>query len=247
MEKAQNDEVEIDLREIVFLLLNKAWIIVLSAVIGATCVFAYTYFLVQPVYQSQSMIYIMSKTTSLTSLADIQMGTQLTNDYVVFVTSRPVVDKVIDNLKIEESYESLVGKISVNNPNNTRVLEITVSDYDPARAQSIVNELTDVAVERTAQIMDTDPPSVVDYGQVAEKPSSPNLMKNTVLGALVFAILAIAVMIVNYLLNDSIKTSEDVEKYLGLNTLGYIPLEEGTSKKNTRGHDKDARKPGRGK
>ena len=239
-ERMQNDEIEIDLRDILFVLLDKIWIILLSAVIGAVSFGLYTYALIEPVYQSQSMLYILTKTTSLTSLADLQVGTQLTNDYVVFVTSRPVVDKVIDNLNLDMTYEQFVKNVSVDNPNNTRILKLTVSHTDPKMAQTIVNELSDVAASRVAEVMDTEAPSIADYGHLAEKPSSPNLLKNTVIGGMLFALAVMALIIVAHLMNDSIKTSDDVEKYLGLNVLGSIPLEEGTNKKATHGHDKDA-------
>lgn len=239
---AHNDEMEIDLREIFFLLLGKLWIIILSAIVGGICFLAYTYAFINPIYQSESMIYILTKTTSLTSLADLQVGTQLTNDYVVFIKSRPVLDKVIDNLDLELSYQQLESKIQINNPNNTRILELIVSDEDPAMAQKIVNELTDVACERVAAVMNTEAPSIVDYGHIAQRPSSPSKAKNAIMGAMLAAFIAIAIIVILYLMNDSINTSEDVEKYLGLNTLGTIPLEEGTSKKATHGHDKDADK-----
>ena len=163
-ERMQNDEIEIDLRDILFVLLDKIWIILLSAVIGAVSFGMYTYALIEPVYQSQSMLYILTKSTSLTSLADIQVGTQLTNDYVVFVTSRPVVDKVIDNLKLDMTYEEFVSNVSVDNPSNTRILKLTVSHTDPKMAQTIVNELSDVAASRVAEVMDTEAPSMRTTG-----------------------------------------------------------------------------------
>lgn len=246
-ERMQNDEIEIDLRDILFVLLDKIWIILLSVVIGAVSFGLYTYALIEPVYQSQSMLYILTKSTSLTSLADIQVGTQLTNDYVVFVTSRPVVDKVIDNLDLDMTYEEFVKNVSVDNPSNTRILKLTVKNTDPKMAQIIVNELSDVAASRVAEVMDTEAPSVADYGHLPQEPSSPNLIKNTAIGGMLFAILAIVIIVVLYLLNDSIKTSDDVEKYLGLTVLGSIPLEEGTNKKATHGSDKDARRAARHK
>lgn len=241
-EHMQNEEIEIDLREILFILVNRIWVIILSAVIGAVAFGLYTYAFIEPIYQSQSMLYILTKSTSLTSLADIQVGTQLTNDYVVFVTSRPVVDKVIDNLDLDMTYRQFVENVSVDNPSNTRILKLTVSHPDPKMAQTIVNELSDVAASRVAEVMDTEAPSIADYGHLAEEPSSPNLIKNTAIGGMLLAFLAMAIIIVAHLMNDSIKTSDDVEKYLGLNVLGSIPLEEGTNKRATHGHDKDAKK-----
>ena len=61
-------------------------------------------------------------------------------------------------------------------------------------------------------------------------PSSLSLVKNTAIGALL-ALLAIAVIVIRHLMDDTIKTEEDVKKYLELNVLAAVPLEKGSSKK----------------
>lgn len=240
MDTTKNEEIEIDLMEILFLLLRRLWLIIAAGVIGGILFGLYTHAFIRPQYESQSMIYILTKSTSITSLTDLQVGTQLTEDYMVFIKSRPVVDKVIENLDLKLSYKEFVDKVSIVNPDNSRVLKLTVTDYNADTARTIVNELTDVSVKRIAEIMATEEPTVADYGHVAKKPSSPNLLKNVIIGSILFILLAIAVIVLMYIMNDSIKTSEDVEKYLGLNTLGTIPLEEGVNKRRTRGSDADA-------
>ena len=87
--------------------------------------------------------------------------------------------------------------------------------------------------------METERPNVADYGNVPEHPTSPSLAKNALIGAVLGFVLSVGIIMVIYLMNDAIQTTEDVEKYLGINTLGLIPLQEGTSKRATRGHDKD--------
>lgn len=240
MDTIQNEEIEIDLMEILFLLLRRLWLIMAAGVIGGILFGLYTHAFIKPQYKSQSMIYILTKSTSITSLTDLQVGTQLTEDYMVFIKSRPVADKVIENLDLKLSYKEFVDKVSIVNPDNSRVLKLTVTDYNPDTARTIVNELTDVSVKRIAEIMATEEPTVADYGHVAKKPSSPNLLKNVIIGGILFMLLAVAVIVLMYIMNDSIRTSDDVEKYLGLNTLGTIPLEEGVNKRRTRSSDADA-------
>lgn len=87
------------------------------------------------------MVYILSKETTLTSLADLQIGSQLTQDYKIIVTSRPVISEVIDKLKLDISYENMVSKITINNPNDTRILSITAQDPDPVMAKDIADLL----------------------------------------------------------------------------------------------------------
>ena len=235
------EETEIDLVEVFHALVAKIWLIILLAALGFGMMVGYTMLFVKPTYSSSSTIYILSKSTSITSLADFQIGTQLTQDYKVIITSRPVLESVIENLGLSETYESLKGKISVNNPDNTRFLELTVKDTDAYLAKKIVDELTNVSVAKTAEVMETDPPNIMDYGQVADKPIAPSMKKNGIIGGLLGLVLACAIIILQYMMNDSIKTGEDVERYLNLNVLGMIPLEEGVSKRKTHGHDRSGR------
>ncbi|MCR5543309.1 MAG: polysaccharide export protein [Eubacterium sp.] len=233
----QNQEMEIDLLELFHVLLSRIWMIILTTVIGLAIAAGVTVLLIKPVYTSTATMYVLTKTTSITSLADVQMGTQLTQDYMVVITSRPVLENVIENLGLNMSYGELKKSISVNNPANTRFLEITVSNNDAYLAKKIVDELADVSAKSMAEVMDTQAPNIMDYGQIPASPSSPSLIKNSIIGALIGFIIACGIIIVTYLMNDSIKTTEDIERYLGINTLGLIPLEEGVSKRRTHGRD----------
>ena len=232
------EETEIELVEVFHALVAKIWLIILLAALGFGMMVGYTMLFVKPTYSSSSTIYILTKTTSITSLADFQIGTQLTQDYKVIITSRPVLEEVIQNLGLNTTYDALKKQISINNPDNTRFLEITVTDTDAYLAKKIVDELTNVSVKNTAKVMETDPPNIMDYGQLPEKPIAPSMKKNGIIGGLLGFVLACAIIILQYMMNDSIKTGEDVEKYLGLNVLGMIPLEEGVSKRKTHGHDR---------
>ncbi len=240
MNEERNDEIEIDLRELFFVLLGKIWIIILAAALGLGLAAGCTLAFIQPIYSSTSMLYVMSKSTSITSLADLQVGTSLTQDYQVFITSRPVVDKVIEDLELDMTYEAFIGEVTVENPSNSRFIYITVNHPDAYMAKTIVDKLTDVSAERMGTIMKTEQPNVADYGHIPENQTSPSLIKNALIGAMLGLVISVVCILVLYLMNDAIHTTEDVEKYLGINTLGLIPLEEGVSKKATRGHDKDA-------
>lgn len=240
MIEERNDEIEIDLRELFYVLLGKIWIIILVTALGFGIAAGYTLAFVEPIYSSTSTLYVMTKSTSITSLTDLQVGSSLTQDYQVFIKSRPVVDKVIEDLELDMTYEEFVANLTIENPSNTRFIDITVHHTDAYMAKTIVDKLTDVSAERMGTIMETEPPNVADYGHIPEHQTSPNVTKNSLIGAVLGFVLSAGIILVLHLMNDAINTTEDVERYLGMNTLGIIPLEEGVSKKGTRGHDKDA-------
>jgi capsular polysaccharide biosynthesis protein len=158
---------------------------------------------------------------------------------MVVVNGRPIIDKVIENLGLNETYDTLVGKITLNNPTDSRILEITVKDPDPQRAKLIADEMAEVSSAFISEKMDQDPPSIIQYGYADGDKVSPSIRKNTMLGALVGAFLAIAFVVVIFLLNDTIMDQEDVEKKIGINLLGTVPLEQQDDK------DRKKRKKGR--
>lgn len=224
----QDDEIEVDLKELFYVLKHKIWIVFLMGIVGSVAAGLFTTMVMTPVYTSSTMLYIVNKTTTLTSLTDLQLGTQLTKDYKVLVTSRPVTKQVIEDLGLNMTNNQLAGKIRVNNPADTRILTISVEDSDPNMAKSIVDQVAKVASVRMAEIMDTTPPNVVEEGEVPTQKTSPSISANSIKGGMAGVMLSSLLIIALFLLNDTIKTPEDVEKYLGLNTLAAIPLFEGT-------------------
>ena len=226
MQDKPQEENEIDLLELFYVVLHKWKMIVLSLLLTGACGCLISVFLITPQYESTSVLYVLSKSTSITSLADIQMGSSLTNDYVEVVTSRPIIEQVIQNLGLtDETYGSLKDKVSIDNPANTRLLKITVRDPQADVAKAIADELADVSKSFISIKMDQAAPTVTQYGYADGEPVTPNTVKNTVLGALIGAVLAIGVVIVSYLLNDTIMTTDDIEKKLGMTVLASIPLD----------------------
>lgn len=218
-----DDEIEIDLLELFYALRHRWWAILLALVIGAGAAGVYTKKLIAPHYQSTSMVYVLSKETTLASLADLQIGSQLTKDYSVIIKSRPVLQEVIDKQNLDLTTDELGKMITIDNPNDTRILSITVEDIEPMRAKAIVDEVTKSASNYIGDIMEMVPPKVIEDGVVAVKPSSPSVKKNAAVGGLGLAVLVCGLICLKTVLDDTIKSEEDIEKYLGLSVLAVIP------------------------
>lgn len=228
MESKNNfdDEVEIDLRELFLELVSHWFIIFLVTFFCAGIAYGVSRYVMVPKYESTAQLYVLSKSTSITSLADIQMGTSLTNDYMVVVKGRPVLEQVIANLGLQETYGSLREKVTLNNPTNSRILEITVQHVNPMVAKAIADEIARVGADFIAAKMDQDPPNIIQSGYADGHAVSPKIAKNTLIGGFAGAVLACGIIVISYLFNDTIMVAEDVEKKLGLNVLGILPLEE---------------------
>lgn len=224
------DNEEIDLLEIFFYLKKRLVTIIATGIIFAVLAGLITKFLMVPIYSSTSKLYILNTSTSLTSFADIQIGTSLTKDFVQLVQSKPVADKVIENLNLDTDYVELLMHMTFTNPADTRILVITCQDANPVLAKDIADEFAEVSRVHLSEIMKTEAPTVAEYGTVAEKPVSPSMRKNVAMGGFAGIAVACAIYIVLFMLDDTVKTAEDIEKYLGINTLTAIPLREEENK-----------------
>lgn len=231
----QNDEVEIDLLELVHALLRKWWMILIGGIVGGVAMFLVTSFLITPMYESSAMLYILNKTTSVTSMADIQIGSALSSDFQVIATSKPVIDSAIQKIEQEQgrkfTRKEITDSLTVSNIDDTRLLKISVEHADPEVACMIANAVADATASQMAEIMKSDPPTLAEKAEVSKLPVSPSLMKNTVLGILIGVLVVCGVLIVLFLMNDHIKTEEDVEKYLGVPTIVTLPYTSAKDRK----------------
>ncbi|MCC8067989.1 MAG: capsular biosynthesis protein [Clostridiales bacterium] len=225
-QQEKNNEIEIDLGALFMELVHHWFRIVLSVVLMALVFGLGAMLLITPQYKSTSILYVLSRSTSITSYTDIQIGTNLTNDYVQVVTGRPVLDQVSSNLGLDLSYGEMKSKVSVNNPSDTRMLEITVEDPVPENAKIIADEIAAVSSAYIAQKMDQDPPEIIQSGNVNSSRSSPSYRRYTAIGAVIGLVVAVAFVWIIYLANDTIMTPEDMERKVGLQVLGSLPLEE---------------------
>ena len=235
---------EIDLLELLMEFWRHIIAILVSVLVFGLGAGLFSKYCITPQYSSSSMLYVLSKETTLTSLADLQIGSQLTNDYKVIVSSRPVLQTVIDQLNLDISYTEFKDRLSITNPNNTRILMLTIEDADPVLAKDIVDSVARVSSEYIAETMEMIPPKLIEEGTVAVNKSSPSVSNNALMAALIGGVLMCGIITVRYLLNDAVTTEEDVEKYLGITVLASIPERESASKEKD---DKKAPKKSRRK
>lgn len=231
----EKQEIEIDLREIFMYLYNHLYVLIVSALIGAMLFYLASNLLMTKQYVSSTRIYVLNQQDQQTvTYNDLQTGTQLTKDYAKLVTSQTVTAQVIADLDLQNKYEDmreitpsdLAEMISVETLTDTRVIQISVIDVSPTRAQDIANAVRVAASQRIYEVMAIEAVNVVDTANLPEGPSSPNTMKNTAIGGAIGLVLAAGIYILIFLLDDTIKTPDDVEKYLGLSVLASIPYDE---------------------
>ena len=225
-DKRQQDT-EIDLLLLLRVLLSRIWLIAIAAVVLGIGAFVFSAFVLNKQYQSTAQMYIISRQNEgTTTYSDLQTSTQLVKDYKVLVTSRPVLEQVIGNLGLDMTTGQLENCITVSSATDSRVLTLTVTSSDPYMSKMIVDSLADVSAERICSVMQLDSANIFEYGNIPTSPASPSVKKYTMIGILLGIVLSSAVIIIIYLVDDTIKTSDDITEYLELSTLALIPIAE---------------------
>ena len=226
-------EAEIDLIDLAWALLDKIHYIVLCFLIGAVIMNAYSYFLVRPTYKSTAKMYVVSASkNSVVDLDALNIGTSLTADYEQLMLSYPVLEQVINKLNLDMDSDTLAKMITLENPTDNRILNINVVSTDPKSARDIANTLMDVSVDYLPKTMSTNAPNVAQKAKLADHKDGPSYTKYTMIGALAGAFLYCMYLVVKYLMDDTIHTADDMEKYFDIVPLAVIPdVEELASEK----------------
>ncbi|MCM1223561.1 MAG: Wzz/FepE/Etk N-terminal domain-containing protein [Lachnospiraceae bacterium] len=236
----ENQEIEIDLLELSGILLGRIGLILNIGFLAAVLCFILSRFVLTPVYESTTKIYILNKTESASvTYSDVQMGTQLTKDYAELIGSRYVLEEVIQKLGLEDmAYNDLLDTVSVTTPTDTRIVSITVENTDPALAMNIANCIREVAGEHIQNVMDIEAVNVVETANMPVKKAGPSVFRWTLIGGAAGILLVCVIVLVQYLMDDTVKSAEDVEKHLGLSTLALIPLVEDAEERKKTGKRK---------
>lgn len=242
-EAPEQEGMEIDLVELLYRLLEKIKWVILLAVVGAVIAGFYTIRMVTPMYRSTSKLYVLSTKDSVLNLSDLQIGTQLTNDYVQVFSNWHVHEMVMQKLNITDmSYSELSSRISVSNPSGTRILFITATDPSAERARQLAQTYAEVSREFIASKMGTEMPNIFEEARKPARPFSPNRTRNIAIGFLLGGMLAAAIIVIQFLVDDRVRTGEIIEKRIGLSTLGLMPIQEGDVGKSGSGHNRSRKR-----
>lgn len=234
-----NETVEFDLRELVKTVAKRIWIVVLCAVIVGMSVLVYTINFVTPQYQANVTIYVNNNSTggeTYISSSDLAVALRLVTTYVNIIQSNSVLEKVIDEAGLLLSADQVRSMISAEVVGETEMFKVTVTTPNPQMSADLANAIAKVAPDEISTIIEGSSAKIIDYARVPEGRSSPNYVTNTVIGALVGAFLAIAVIIMQNLLDVRVKNEEDLQKIYDIPVLGVIPdLADDTKDKRKKG------------
>jgi capsular polysaccharide biosynthesis protein len=219
---------EIDLKDFFRILWKGKDVILIFTVIGVVIGYVYTMFLLKPKYTSYTKLIMVQTNASgdnskSITQTDVTMNDKLVATYQSLATTNSVVREVISNLGLNESEDSLRKKISVTSEKSTQVIIISVTDSNPEISAEIANELSEVFSRKISEIYKIDNINIVDKAEVPTKPSNVNHKKDILIFAVAGFIVAVILVFLKNIFDNTVSTKEEVEKELNVIVLNEIP------------------------
>lgn len=221
--QAANQPMTIDLIELFYYCLSKCHLVILAALIGAIWMGVMNVYFSHPVYTATSKVYIVGKTGD-SIIQDLQIGTVLTLDYQEVFKTWEVHQMVNDLLGIEYPYSQLQSMLTVTNPEDTRVMYITIRHQDAQMAADIANAYAVAAKRFIMESMLTDEPTTFSVALVPSETSGSSTTNEVIKGFLLGTVLAGGLLVLAFVLDTRPKSPEDIMNCSGLPTLAVIPV-----------------------
>lgn len=218
---------EVDLREVFEILAKKWWLILLLTVFGAVIAFGVSVKYVTPVYEAKTVLYIGNENSVLApldiSLGQLEAGSQLLVDYKQIALTRLVINEVIKNLGLNISYEEFQKNMVIENVGDSRLFTVGYRNPNPETARIVSDELAKQLSVAVLQIVGVENIRILDQALLPHTPAAPNKYLNTAIGALLGFLTSLFIIFIMFLLDDTVKNEEDIEKLIGMSVLGNIP------------------------
>lgn len=222
-QKHQQPEVKtIDLIGLFFAILEKFWLVVICAIAGAL-IMGWMAGRSSTTYTATAKLYIVDTSSGSINIANLQLGTVLTLDYQEVFKTWEVHEMVIEDLGLPYSYEQMQSLISVSNPEDTRILYITVRFPDAKMAADIANAYAKAAKTFIINTMRGEEPS--DFSIALEPSIGYRVSKSSrmVMGFMLGSVMAVGLLTLLFVLDNRPRSPEEIETYGGIPTLAVFP------------------------
>lgn len=202
--------------------------VVLISVVCAGLMYYYSENIKKPMYSSYAKVVLVKDgdTNSVNDNGitqnDINLNQKLVSTYTQIIKSKLVVNKVIDELDLDYTYDSLLSEINVTSVDDTELLKITVTDKNPETASIIANELVSVFGEEVKEIYKIDNVSILEKAEIPTKPSNIHTTKDMIIAALIGFVLSSGIVFVVFYFDDTLRDIETLENEIELPILAKV-------------------------
>ena len=223
----------IDLLEVLNAVRQHLLAVILTTVILAGVGFGVSKFLITPQYEASALMIVNTRqdTTSNVTSDQINSATKLVSTYSIILKSDTVLNQVIQNLGLSLDYQHLAERVTVSAVDDTQVMKVTVTSDNPEWARQVCEQITQISPDVILEAVEAGSVKVISNASISPEPVSPNVSRNTALGAVAGLVISVGIVFLMVLLDNKINNEEDVSKYLDLTVVGVIPEYEGGKKK----------------
>ena len=231
-------EETIDLREYFFILKKKMWLICLSAIVCGAISGLVSFYVLEPVYEANTSLIVNKEvedeTTQMATTDDLNYVQKLAITYGEIIKSRTVITSTIEKLKLDTTYEELVGAVSVSNVADTQIIKISVQDNNPVIATKICNTIPQIFTKEVQRIVEASGVEVIDKAIVPQNPIKPNKKMNIAIAMVLGIMASVFIIFLMEALDNKIKKPEDIETCIGIPVLGTVYEYETNNKKKSK-------------
>ena len=216
---------EIDLKELFEFIKKKIGLLITITVVICLLGCVYGLFIQKPMYKSYTTIILGGNETTASQTitqSDITLNKNLVDTYAEIVKSRRVLEQVIAELDLEETYEELSNKISVSAVNNTEIIKITVADSNPIEAKNVANVTANFFSKEVVKLYNMNNVNVLDEANEANEPYNINISKQVIIYFFIGIIIALSILFIIFYFDRTIKSVEQVEQKIKLPILGGV-------------------------
>lgn len=219
---------ELDLKELFMMFWNKKAQIILIILIFIALGITYSYFFITPKYKANTKLVltqsaINTEDDSITQ-ADLTLNSKLVPTYGALIKTNNILSEVVANINNPEiTIEEIKNNVSVESVEDTELIEISVTNYNPNYAATIANEIAIVFCDKVVEIYNISNTYILDRAEPSSIPYNINHTKDIIIFMFVGIVVAAGYVIIANMLDNTIKTEQDVEKFSELMVIATIP------------------------
>ncbi len=222
------EELTLDLRELFHILKKRIKLILIITILTTLISGVISYFVLTPIYESKMSIFIGKEQSTITqegiyTSSDVTMYQKLMKTYASIAESNAVIEAALKSTDINIKVKTAEGMLSVTPEADTQIMSISVQSENPKEAQKLVSAITTAFIERSGEVIHNGQVEVIDKPKIPEIPIKPNKKLNIAIAFFLGLMVSVGIVFVLEYLDSTIKTKEDIEKYIGIPVIGIIP------------------------
>jgi capsular polysaccharide biosynthesis protein len=228
----RNFDNQVDLKILIQALLSRWPLFAASFLVGGILLFAVSQFLLPKMYLSSIELFVNNtdiKSSSDLTSGDIDASQKLANTYIVILKNPAVLGQVAEEISDSMTVEDLSRSISMGAVENTEVVRISATTKDPALSTKICNAYADIAPEVLERVVQAGSVEIIGAAAANNEPVSPNVLKNTAIGALAALFIALVCAYIAFAFDNTVKGGFDLRQRFDVPVLGEIPSFPNTS------------------